>query len=154
MIKQIEGKLIHCDVKIAIIATRFNSVVVERLIEGANDALIRHDFKEEQITIFKTPGAFELPVLAQRLVDSGKYSAIIALGAVIRGETPHFDYVAAEVSKGLANISIKSRIPIGFGILTTDNMDQAVDRAGGKAGNKGFDTALTVIEMLDLFKQL
>ncbi len=154
MIKHVEGKLIHSNTKIAIIATRFNSLVVERLIEGAADALTRHDFTDDQITVFKTPGSFELPVLAKRLIDSKKYDAIIALGAVVRGETPHFDYVAAEVSKGLANISIASGIPIGFGILTTDNMDQAIDRAGGKAVNKGFDTAITVIEMLDLFKSI
>ncbi len=154
MIKQFEGKLKKNNAKIAIITARFNSFIVERLLEGAIDAFIRHDFKEEQLEVFKTPGAFELPVLAKKIAESGKYDAILALGAVIRGATPHFDYVSAEVSKGLANVSIQYTLPVGFGVLTTDNVDQAVERAGTKSGNKGFDAALSVIEMIDLFKQI
>jgi 6,7-dimethyl-8-ribityllumazine synthase len=154
MIKQFEGKLKKNNAKIAIITARFNSFIVERLLEGAIDAFIRHDFEEEQLEVFKTPGAFELPVLAKKIAESGKYDAILALGAVIRGATPHFDYVSAEVSKGLANVSIQYTLPVGFGVLTTDNVDQAVERAGTKSGNKGFDAALSVIEMIDLFKQI
>jgi len=154
MIKNIEGKLKKNSVNIAIVAARFNSFIVDRLVEGAVDAFLRHDFDEEQLTIIKTPGAFELPVLVKKIAESGKYDAVLALGAVIRGATPHFDYVAAEVSKGLANISIQYTLPVGFGVLTTDNVDQAVERAGTKSGNKGFDAALSVIEMIDLFKQI
>ena len=155
MIKTYEGILTSApNVKIAIISSRFNSLVTDKLVAGALDALKRHNFTDKQITLYKVPGAFELPVTVNKIINRGGYDGIIALGAVIRGETPHFDYVAAEVSKGLANISIKNHIPLGFGILTTDNMDQALNRAGGKAGNKGAEAALTVIEMINLFSQI
>jgi len=155
MIKTYEGILTSApNVKIAIISSRFNSLVTDKLVAGALDALKRHNFTDKQITLYKVPGAFELPVTVNKIINRGGYDGIIALGAVIRGETPHCDYVAAEVSKGLANISIKNHIPLGFGILTTDNMDQALNRAGGKAGNKGAEAALTVIEMINLFSQI
>ena len=155
MIITYEGILTSApNVKIAIISSRFNSLVTDKLVAGALDALKRHNFTDKQITLYKVPGAFELPVTVNKIINRGGYDGIIALGAVIRGETPHFDYVAAEVSKGLANISIKNHIPLGLGILTTDNMDQALNRAGGKAGNKGAEAALTVIEMINLFSQI
>ena len=154
MIKTYEGKLQKNQGKIAIVSARFNSIVVDRLVEGAIDVLIRHNFDEEQIEHYKVPGAFEMPVMTKKILESGKYTAIIALGAVVRGATPHFDYVSAEVSKGLATLSMQYTTPLGFGVLTTDNMDQAIERAGSKAGNKGADAAMTVIEMIDLFKQL
>jgi len=154
MIKTYEGKLQKNEGKIAIVSARFNSIVVDRLVEGAIDTLIRHNFDEKQIEHYKVPGAFEMPVMTKKILESGKYIAVVALGAVVRGATPHFDYVAAEVSKGLATLSIEYTTPLGFGVLTTDNMDQAIERAGSKAGNKGADAAMTVIEMIDLFKQL
>jgi len=154
MIKTYEGKLQKNEAKIAIVSARFNSFVVERLVDGAIDALKRHNFEEEQIEHYKVPGAFEMPVMVKKILESGKYNGVIALGAVIRGATPHFDYVSAEVSKGLATLSISYTTPLGFGVLTTDNIDQAIERAGSKAGNKGAEAALTVIEMIDLFKQI
>jgi 6,7-dimethyl-8-ribityllumazine synthase len=154
MITTYEGKLQNNDGKIAIVSARFNSFIVERLVEGAIDALKRHNFDEEQIEHYKVPGAFEMPVITKKILESGQYVAVIALGAVIRGATPHFDYVSAEVSKGLANLSINYTTPLGFGVLTTDNIDQAIERAGSKAGNKGYEAAMTVIEMIDLFNQI
>jgi len=154
MVQTFEGKLQQNPGKVAIISARFNSFVVERLVEGAIDALTRHNFEESQIEHYKVPGAFEMPVMAKKLLETGKFDAIIALGAVIRGATPHFDYVSAEVSKGLATLSMNYTTPLGFGVLTTDNVDQAIERAGSKAGNKGAEAAMTVIEMIDLFKQI
>jgi len=146
-IKTIEGKLNGEGRKIAITLSRFNSFITERLLEGALDCLLRHNVKEEEIAVVRVPGAWEIPLVAQKLAESEKYDAVICLGAVIRGETPHFDYVAAEVSKGIANISLKTGTPISFGVLTTDTVDQAVDRAGSKAGNKGWESALGALEM-------
>lgn len=153
-ISHIEGKLNGERRKFAVVLSRFNSFVTERLLEGAADCLLRHGVQEDNITAIRVPGAWEIPVAAKKVVASGNFDALICLGAVIRGETPHFDYVAAEVSKGIASLSLSSGIPIGFGILTTDTVEQAVDRAGTKAGNKGWDTALSVLEMSDLLEQL
>ncbi len=149
-----EGKLIAKDYKFAIVVSRFNDFICQKLLEGAIDCLQRHDAVEENISIVKVPGAFEIPLAADILAESKKYDAIICLGAVIRGNTPHFDYVASEVSKGIAQTSLKYHTPISFGVITTDNIEQAIERAGTKSGNKGWDAALTAIEMADLFKIL
>ena len=138
--------------KVAIIAARFNELIVRKLIEGAHDALIRHGMKEENITLIWVPGAFEIPLAAA--VAAEQYDAVICLGAVIRGSTPHFEYVSAEVSKGIAQASIATKRPIIFGVLTTDSIEQAIERAGTKAGNKGYDAALSALEMLNLLPQL
>jgi 6,7-dimethyl-8-ribityllumazine synthase len=140
--------------KIAIIASRFNSLIVEQLIQGAMDGLLRHSVSEENIEIYKVPGAFEIPLIAQKIAESKKFNAIIALSAVIRGETPHFDYVSSEVSKGIASVSLKTGIPVIFGVLTTDNTEQALERAGIKSGNKGFDAAMTALETVNLLKNI
>lgn len=153
MPQSVEGGLHAVELKPAIVVSRFNSFITERLVEGAVDAVIRHGGKEENITIIRVPGAFEIPIAAKLAAKSPKYNAVIALGAVIRGSTPHFDYVAAEVSKGLAHVSLEFDKPIAFGVLTTDTIEQAIERAGTKAGNKGFDAAMTVIEMYNLMKQ-
>ena len=153
--KIIEGKLTKAKgMKIAIVAARFNEFVVSRLIEGARDALLRHDVQEDDITLCWVPGSFEIPLAAKKMAESGKYSAVIALGAVIRGETSHYDYVCAEVSKGIAQASLSSGVPVMFGILTTDTIEQAVDRAGTKSGNKGYDCAMGAIEMVNCMKSL
>ncbi len=153
--KSIEGDLVLNDEKICIIQSRFNSFITEKLVEGAIDVLRRHKLKFENFTIIKVPGAFEIPSVLNRVLKSANnFNGIITLGAVIRGETPHFDYVAAEVSKGIANISINSSIPITFGILTTDNIEQAIERAGTKAGNKGADAAISLIEMISLYNKI
>ncbi|MBQ7559669.1 MAG: 6,7-dimethyl-8-ribityllumazine synthase [Synergistaceae bacterium] len=149
-----EGKLIGTGLKIAIVASRFNDLVTSRLIEGAKDTLMRHDVSGNSIDIFWVPGAWELPLIAKEVALTGKYDAIIALGAVIRGDTPHFDYVAAEASKGLANVGLEHRVPVLFGVLTCDTLDQALIRAGSKAGNKGSDCALGAIEMANLLKNV
>lgn len=149
-----EGKLIGTGLKIAIIASRFNDLVTSRLIEGAKDTLMRHDVSGNSIDIYWVPGAWELPLIAKEIALTGKYDAIIALGAVIRGDTPHFDYVAAEASKGLANVGLEHRVPVLFGVLTCDTLDQALIRAGSKAGNKGSDCALGAIEMANLLKNV
>ena len=146
-----EGKLEAKGLKFAIAVSRFNSFITERLLEGALDCLLRHGCSEEDIEVFKAPGAFELPLLAKKLAKMD-YDAVIVLGAVIRGETPHFDYVAAEVSKGVAAVSLETEKPIIFGVLTTDTVEQAIDRAGAKAGNKGWEAALAAIEMVNLLK--
>lgn len=151
--KTCEGLLTATGGKIAIVSARFNHFIVDQLVSGAEDALKRHQFKTDQLTHFKVPGAFEIPVMVKRILASGKYDGVIALGAVIRGATPHFDYVASEVSKGVANLSIEYGVPVAFGVLTTDNIDQAVERSGTKSGNKGFDAAMSLIEMLDLFQR-
>ncbi len=149
-----EGKLNAKGLKFAIVASRFNSIVTNRLIEGAYDALIRHHAEDSDIVIYKVPGAFEIPYTALKIAKSKKYDAIICLGAVIRGETPHFDYVAAETTKGIASVSLQSELPIVYGVLTTDTMDQAIDRSGGKAGNKGAEAAMSAIELVNLNKQI
>lgn len=149
-----EGKLISENIKIGIVVSRFNEFINSKLLSGAIDCLNRSEIKENQIDIAWVPGAFEIPLIAQKMANSGKYDAIIALGSVIRGETSHYDYVCAEVSKGIAHVSLKSDIPVMFGILTTDTVDQAIDRAGTKSGNKGFDSARSAIDMVSLIKQL
>ena len=149
-----EGQLEARGLKVALVLSRFNSFITERLLEGAKDALLRHGGEEGHLTVVRVPGAFELPLAAKKLAESGGYEAVIALGAVIRGGTPHFDYVAAEVSKGLAQVSLHSGVPVAFGVLTCDTIEQAVERAGTKAGNKGFDAAMTAMEMANLLKAL
>lgn len=154
MAKEIQGSITAQGKKFAIIVARFNSFITEQLLEGALDALVRHGAKDDDITIYRTPGAFEIPPLLKRIVNKGGYDGIICLGAVIRGGTPHFDYVAAEVSKGVAHVSLDCDVPIAFGVLTTDTVEQAIDRAGTKAGNKGFEAAVTAIEMVDLYSRM
>ncbi len=150
----IEGKLTNAEgMKIGIVAARFNEFIVSKLIEGARDALLRHDVKDEDIDLAWVPGSFEIPVACKHLAESGKYDAIIALGAVIRGSTSHYDYVCAEVSKGVAQVSLNTGLPVMFGILTTDTIQQAIERAGTKAGNKGYDCAMGAIEMVNLIKK-
>ncbi len=151
MATEIQGSIKAEGRKFAIIVARFNNFVTERLLEGAMDALVRHGAKDEEITIYRTPGAFEIPALLKRVVEKGDIDGVICLGAVIRGGTPHFDYVASEVSKGVAHISLESSIPIAFGVLTCDTVEQAIDRAGAKAGNKGVEAAVSLMEMVDLF---
>ncbi|MBW2450726.1 MAG: 6,7-dimethyl-8-ribityllumazine synthase, partial [Deltaproteobacteria bacterium] len=147
MTKIIEGKLDAKGMRIGILVSRFNSFVSERLVEGAIDAVLRHGASQENIDLVRVPGAFEIPPTAKQMADSGKYDAVICLGAVIRGATPHFDYVSAEVSKGVAMVSMEAKVPVSFGVLTTDNLEQAIERAGSKSGNKGFDAAMAAIEM-------
>lgn len=149
-----EGKLVSHDMKIGIVAARFNEFIVSKLIGGAMDALTRHDIKEEDIDLAWVPGAFEIPLIAKKMADSGKYDAVICLGAVIRGATSHYDYVCNEVSKGIAQVSLNSGIPVLFGVVTTENIEQAIERAGTKAGNKGYDSAMAAIEMVNLIKRI
>ena len=152
--KVIQGELQAKGLKFAIIVSRFNDFITGKLLEGAVDGLLRHGAKEEDIDVIKIPGAFEIPLTAKKVASKGSYSAVICLGTVIRGATPHFDYVAAEVSKGIASASLDTGVPIAFGVLTTDTIEQAVERAGTKSGNKGFDAAMTAIEMAQVFKKL
>ena len=152
--KVLEGNVIAQDLKIGIVASRFNEFIVSKLIGGAQDACIRHGVKNEDIELAWVPGAFEIPVVAKKMALSGKYDAVICLGAVIKGSTSHYDYVCAEVSKGVAMAGMESNLPVLFGILTTDNIEQAIERAGTKAGNKGFDVACAAIEMANLMKQI
>jgi 6,7-dimethyl-8-ribityllumazine synthase len=154
MPKFIEGKLDAGGLRFGIIVGRFNSFISERLLEGALDALTRHGAADKSIDVMRVPGAFEIPLAAQKMAGTNKYDAIICLGAVIRGSTPHFDYVASEVAKGIAHVSLGTGVPVAFGVLTTDTIEQAVERAGTKAGNKGFDAAMTAIETANLFKGL
>lgn len=154
MIKTIEGKLSGNGKRFAIVYSRFNEFIGEGLLKSSTDCLIKHGVIESNIEIVKVPGAFEIPVTAERLAAKKKFDAIICLGVIIRGATPHFDYVASAASSGVAQVSLKHSIPVIFGVLTTDNIDQAIERAGSKAGNKGWDSALTAIEMADLFKQI
>ena len=140
--------------KVGIVAARFNEFIVSKLVAGARDGLLRHDVKDEDIDLAWVPGAFEIPLIASKMAKSGKYDAVICLGAVIRGATSHYDYVCSEVSKGIASVSLTSDIPVMFGVLTTDNIEQAIERAGTKAGNKGYDCALGAIEMVNLVRQL
>jgi 6,7-dimethyl-8-ribityllumazine synthase len=150
----IEGHLNATGFKIALCASRWNGVVTDRLVAGALDALIRHGADEKNVDLVRVPGSFELHQAAAKLAAKGRYDAVIALGCLIRGETPHFDLLAAEAAKGLAQVAVTSGVPVIFGVLTCDTMDQAVDRAGGKAGNKGWDAALAAIEMVSLYRRL
>lgn len=150
----LEGKLTAKDMKVAIVVARFNEFITSKLLSGAVDCLVRHEAKDEDITVAWVPGAFEIPMACKKLAESGKYDAIIALGAVIRGATPHFDYVCAEASKGIAQVSMQTGVPVAFGVLTTENIQQAIERAGTKAGNKGIDCAMSAMEMVNLFKAM
>ncbi|MFG6359510.1 6,7-dimethyl-8-ribityllumazine synthase [Taurinivorans muris] len=153
-IKTVEGLMEAKGYKIAIIASRFNDFMVNSLIGGAVDYLVRHGADKDDLTIVRVPGAFEMPIVAKKLAESKKYDGIVAVGAVIRGATPHFDFVAAETTKGLAHVSLEYGIPVGFGLLTTDNMEQAIERSGSKAGNKGVEAASALLETLQVLKQL
>ena len=150
----IEGLLDAKGLKIALIASRFNEFVTAKLVEGALDGLVRHGADPKNLTVVKVPGSFELPQVASKLAAQGNYDAIVALGCLIRGETPHFELIASEAAKGLAQAAVSSGVPVIFGVLTCDTMEQAIDRAGGKAGNKGWDAALAAIEMVSLFRRL
>ena len=152
--KSFEGKLIAQNIRVGIVAARFNEFITSRLLGGAMDALLRHDVSEDDVHVAWVPGAFEIPVLAEKLGPSGKYDAVICLRTVIRGATSHYDYVCAEVSKGIASVSLNSDIPVMFGVLTTDTIEQAIERAGTKAGNKGFECAEGAIEMVNLSREL
>ena len=152
--KTYEGKLVSRDIKIGIIAARFNEFITSKLLGGAVDALVRHEVKEDNIDIAWVPGAYEIPLIASKMAKSKKYDAIICLGAVIRGSTTHYDYVCSEVSKGIAHVSLNGDIPVMFGVLTTENIEQAIERAGTKAGNKGFDCAVGAIEMINLIREM
>lgn len=150
----IQGNLVAKEVKIGIVAARFNEFITSKLLSGAQDALVRHDVKDDNIDVAWVPGAFEIPLIADKMAKSGKYDAVICLGAVIRGNTSHYDYVCSEVSKGIAHVSLESGIPVMFGVVTTENIEQAIERAGTKAGNKGFDVAVGAIEMINLVNNL
>ena len=150
----IEGKLNAKGKKFALVVSRFNELISSQLLSGAKDCLTRHECKEEDIAVVWVPGSFEIPLIAKKLAHSKKYNSVICLGAVIRGGTPHFDYVASEVSKGVAQVGMDSGLPVIFGVLTTDNIEQALERAGTKAGNKGWDAALSAIEMVNLMAKL
>jgi len=154
MPRTFEGKISAEGFHFAIIVARFNDFISSKLVEGAMDALKRHGADDDQISLIRVPGAFEIPIAAKRLVENGRYHAVICLGAVIRGATPHFDYVASEVSKGIAAVALESKIPLTFGVLTTENLEQAIERAGSKSGNKGWDAAMAAMEMVNLFKAL
>ncbi len=154
MPRTLEGKISAEGYRFGLIVSRFNDFISSKLVEGAVDALKRHGATEEQLLLVKVPGAFEIPLAAKKLAESGKVDAVICLGAVIRGSTPHFDYVAAEVSKGIAVVALDTKVPVAFGVLTTDNLEQAIERAGTKSGNKGWDAALAAMEMVNLFKQM
>jgi 6,7-dimethyl-8-ribityllumazine synthase len=154
MPKIIEGKIVARGMRFGIVASRFNDFICGKLIDGAVDALTRSGAEEKSIDVIKVPGAFEIPIAAKKLAKSGKYDAVICLGAVIRGATPHFEYISAEVSKGIALVGLEMEIPVVFGVVTTDTIEQAIERAGSKSGNKGWDAALSAIEMVDLFKKI
>ncbi len=154
MSKSVQGDLNAKGLKFGIIASRFNDFITARLLDGAMDGLLRHGALDADIEVVRVPGAFEIPLVAQKMAKAGKYDAVICLGAVIRGATPHFEYVSAEVSKGVAAVSMESGIPVIFGVLTTDTIEQAIERAGTKSGNKGWDSALSAVEMANLMKQL
>ena len=152
--KIIEGKVVAQGIKIGIVASRFNEFIVSKLLSGALDGLIRHGVAEDDISTAWVPGAFEIPMIADKMAKSGKYDAVLCLGAVIRGATSHYDYVCNEVAKGVAHVALSSEIPVMFGVLTTDTIEQAIERAGTKAGNKGYDVAVGAIEMVNLMRQL
>ena len=152
--KTLEGKLVAKEVRVGIVAARFNEFITSKLLDGALDGLKRHDVREDDIHVAWVPGAFEIPLIASKMAKSGKYDAVICLGAVIRGATSHYDYVCNEVSKGIAAVSLESGIPVMFGVLTTENIEQAIERAGTKSGNKGYDCAVGAIKMVNLIHQL
>lgn len=152
--KTFEGKLVSKQIKIGIVAARFNEFITAKLLSGAMDGLARHDVAEEDIHVAWVPGAFEIPLIASKMAKSGKYDAVICLGAVIRGSTSHYDFVCNEVSKGIAAVSLETDVPVMFGVLTTENIEQAIERAGTKAGNKGYDCAVSAIEMVNLIREL
>lgn len=154
MYKTIEGKLVGKSLKVAIVVGRFNEFISSKLLSGAVDALVRHEVKEEDISVTWVPGAFELPLITKKLANTIQFDAVICLGAVIRGATPHFDYVSAEMSKGIAKVGLDSEIPVIFGVVTTDTIEQAIERSGTKAGNKGWDAAVSAIEMAQLLKEI
>ena len=150
----LEGNVVASGIKVGIVAPRFNEFIVSKLVGGAKDACIRHGVEEDNMDLAWVPGAFEIPLVAKKMAKSGKYDAVICLGAVIKGSTSHYDYVCAEVSKGIASVSLETEVPVIFGVLTTDNIEQAIERAGTKAGNKGYDAACTAIEMVNLLKEV
>lgn len=152
--KVLEGNVIASGIKVGIVAARFNEFIVSKLVSGAEDACVRHGVNSDDIELAWVPGAYEIPLVAKKMAKSGKYDAVICLGAVIKGSTSHYDYVCAEVSKGIASVSLETEIPVIFGVLTTDNIEQAIERAGTKAGNKGYDVACTAIEMVNLMKNM
>lgn len=150
----LEGKLVAQNIKVGIVAARFNEFITAKLVSGALDGLKRHEVSDDNIDVAWVPGAFEIPLIASKLAHSGKYDAVLCLGSVIRGSTTHYDYVCSEVSKGIAQVALSSGIPVLFGVLTTENIEQAIERAGSKAGNKGFDCAVGAIEMVNLLREL
>jgi len=154
MPKIIEGNLQSTGLKFAIVASRFNNFVVDRLVDGALDALKRTGARDEDVTLMRTPGSFEIPALAQKAALAGAYDAVICVGAVIRGGTPHFDYIAAEVTKGIAQVAMGAPVPVVYGVITTDTIEQAIERAGTKAGNKGYDAAMSAVELCNLYRTL
>jgi 6,7-dimethyl-8-ribityllumazine synthase len=154
MANLIEGKVSAQGFRFGLIVSRFNDFITSKLVEGAMDALKRHGAQDDMISLVKVPGAFEIPLTAKKMAQSGQYDAVICLGAVIRGSTPHFEYVAAEVSKGIASVALETKVPVTFGVLTTDSLEQAIERAGAKSGNKGWDAAMAAMEMANLFKEL
>lgn len=149
-----EGKLVSQNIRVGIVAARFNEFIVNKLVGGAMDALLRHDVREEDIDLAWVPGAFEIPLIAKKMAESGKYDAVICLGAVIRGATNHYDLVCNEAAKGIAHVSLDSGVPVLFGVVTTENIEQAIERAGSKAGNKGYDSAMAAIEMVNLVRAI
>ena len=153
-INVLEGKVVAKEIKVGIVAARFNEFIVSKLLGGAVDGLVRHGISEENIDVAWVPGAFEIPLICEKMVKTGKYDAVIALGTVIRGSTSHYDYVCNEVSKGVAQVGLQAGVPVMFGILTTENIEQAIERAGTKAGNKGYDCAVSAIEMINLIKEI
>lgn len=154
MMKTFEGKLVSQNIRVGIVAARFNEFITAKLLSGAEDALLRHNVQDDDIHVAWVPGAFEIPLVAARMARSGQYDTVICLGAVIRGSTSHYDYVCSEVSKGVASVSLETGVPVMFGVLTTENIEQAIERAGTKAGNKGFDCAVGAIEMVNLLRQI
>ncbi|MCI8494337.1 MAG: 6,7-dimethyl-8-ribityllumazine synthase [Lachnospiraceae bacterium] len=152
--KVLEGNVVASGVKVGIVASRFNEFIVSKLVGGAQDALLRHGVEDDDITLAWVPGAFEIPLTAQKMAESGRFDTVICLGAVIKGATTHYDYVCAEVSKGVASVGLKTEVPVIFGVVTTDNIEQAIERAGTKAGNKGYDAACTAIEMVNLLRSM
>lgn len=154
MVKVVKGQLVAVGKRFGIVGARFNELVTEKLIDGAVDTLLRHGVKEGEVEVVWAPGSFEIPSVAQKMAKSRKYNAVICLGAIIRGATPHFEYIASEVAKGIAKISLDTGIPVIFGVITTDNLEQALERAGVKSGNKGRDAALSAIEMVNLFEEM
>ncbi len=154
MVNILEGSLIGTGIKVGIVVTRFNEFITSKLLSGAIDALKRHGVNESEIDVVWIPGAYEIPLIAKKMAESTKYHVVITLGAVIRGATPHFEYVSGEVSKGVANVGLETGVPIIFGVLTTDSIEQAIERAGTKAGNKGFEAGVTAIEMVNILKEI